>query len=383
MTSLNLTFQGAQVLDPDAGLTSRDLSIAGGVICDDPQARHVDLPGYIVLPGMVDLHGDGFERHVAPRRGAMTQMAEGIIAAEAEFAANGLTTAYLAQFWSWEGGLRGEDFAAQVMTAIEQARPLVATDLRKQLRFETHQLDDYEALQDRLGEWDVDYVVFNDHLPHKRLSEGRKPPRMTGQALKARRNPDDHLALMQRLHGYSDRVPAALDALCPMLAARGIKMGSHDDASAETRGAWHNRGAHIAEFPETLIAAESAKAAGDAVIMGAPNVVRGGSHNGNVSAIELVAMGLVDALASDYHYPSLRRAALFLANSGVTSFEAAWDLVSRGPARVMGLTDRGTLTTGLRADVVILDAQTQRIGATIAGGVVSYMNGAVARRFFG
>ena len=116
--------------------------------------------------------------------------------------------------------------------------------------------------------------------------------------------------------------------------------------------------------------------------MGAPNIVRGGSHNGNASAIDLVAMGLCDALASDYHYPSLRRAALFLADAQVCDFAAAWGLVSDGPAKVLGLEDRGQLQAGQRADLVILD-DTRRIAATISGGQVSFMQGAVSERFFG
>ncbi len=115
-------------------------------------------------------------------------------------------------------------------------------------------------------------------------------------------------------------------------------------------------------------------------MLGAPNLVRGGSHKGNVSALELVSMGLCDALASDYHYPSPRRAALMLARSGVLDFATAWALVSSGPAAVLGLADRGTLAPGLRADVVILDAE-DRVAATLSGGRVSYMSGDVAERF--
>ena len=106
----------------------------------------------------------------------------------------------------------------------------------------------------------------------------------------------------------------------------GITLGSHDDNSAEGRAAWRARGARISEFPETLEAAEAARAGGDFIILGSPNVVRGGSHKGNASAIELIAMGLCDALASDYHYPSPRRAALMLAKSGLLPLEQAWAL---------------------------------------------------------
>ncbi|UWQ92725.1 alpha-D-ribose 1-methylphosphonate 5-triphosphate diphosphatase [Rhodobacteraceae bacterium M382] len=381
MTGLALDLIGAQVMRPQEGLHRGTVSIADGVIVDAPVGRSVDLTGYLVMPGIIDLHGDGFERHVAPRRGAMKVMEEGLIAAESELAANGITTAVLAQFHSWEGGVRGPEFAEQVMTAMAKVRPQVVTDLIPQLRFETHMLDSYAGLPDLLAKWQVTYIVFNDHLPHDRLAAGKKPPRLTGQALKARRNPEVHFELLKSLHAQSGQVPSALDTLCATLARDGVTMGSHDDQRAEDRARWRKRGVRISEFPETLEAAEAARGAGDHVIMGAPNVVRGGSHNGNASAIDLIAMGLCDGLASDYHYPSPRRAAIMLAQSGVLDLSAAWALVSEGPARVLGLEDRGKLAAGLRADLVVLDPNNHRVVATMAEGRFSYLSGDIVGRF--
>ncbi len=381
MTPLELTLTGARVLLPDAGLCDAPLNIGDGVVQSAEQGRQVDLSGYLVLPGIVDLHGDGFERHLAPRRGAMKQMDEGVISAEAEFAANGITTAVMAQFFSWEGGLRAPEYAGQVFAAMKAVKSRVVTDLIPQLRFETHMLDDYGGLAERVSEWDVPYVVFNDHLPHDRLAAGRKPPRLTGQALKAGRNPDAHWQMLKDMHARSEDVPAAVSALAAELSARGVRLGSHDDHTAEDRMTWKARGVAICEFPETADAAEAARAAGDPVILGSPNVVRGGSHKGNASAVDLIAMGLCDALASDYHYPSPRRAAVMLAKSGVLDFAGAWALVSGGPARVLGLADRGRLEPGLRADLVILEADSHRVAATLSGGVVSYMSGDIAARF--
>ena len=378
MLSLDLT--GAQVLG-QGGLDRRALSIAEGMIVDAPQKRAVALGGYMILPGIVDVHGDGFERHLAPRRGAMKTLSEGLVAAEAELTANGITTAVLAQFVSWEGGLRGPEFAKQVFEAMRATAPGLVTDLRGQLRFETHMLDLHEQIPGLLADWGLSYIVFNDHLPHARLAEGRVPKRMVAQALKAGRNPDAHLKLMQELHGQSADVPAALDALCATLAAQGVQMGSHDDTTAEGRAAWRARGVMVAEFPETLAAAEAAAAAGDLVVLGSPNVVRGGSHNGNVSAVDLIMMGVGAALASDYHYPSPRRAAFMLADSGVLPLADAWRLVSAGPAAVLGLADRGDLLPDMRADLVVLDAKTRRVAMTMAGGRVSYMSGDIALRF--
>ncbi|MEX0309519.1 MAG: alpha-D-ribose 1-methylphosphonate 5-triphosphate diphosphatase [Tateyamaria sp.] len=376
---LEIDLIGGDVLSPNGIATTR-LSMAEGRIVDNATGRAVDLNGYRILPGIIDVHGDGFERHMAPRRGAMKQMNEGIVAAEAEIAANGITTAVMAQFVSWEGGLRGLDFADQVFKALIATRGTVVTDLRPQLRFETHMLDLYDDLPRRIADWQVEYVVFNDHLPHDRLAEGRKPPRLTGQALKAGRNPDVHFQMLLDMHARRADVPDALDVLCAGLVGAQVKLGSHDDATPAQRARWHARGAHVAEFPETQAAAETAHGDGDLVVLGAPNVVRGGSHKGNVSALDLIAMGLCDAIASDYHYPSPRRAALMLARSGLMGLEDAWALVSSGPAAVLRLTDRGTLEPGKRADIVILDRH-DRVAATLSGGQVSYMSGDIAQRF--
>jgi len=377
-----LTLAGAEFLWPD-GPGPGPLSLRDGRISADPTPRRVDFSGFLVLPGMVDAHGDGFEHHLAPRRGAMAEPALGLPFAEAELAASGITTALLAQFVSWEGGMRGPDFAARMLAALDHARETLATDLRVQLRLETMFLDGYPALEEMVTRHGIGYVVFNDHVPHAALAAGKRPPRLTGQALKAGRSPEAHLAMLHRLHGNAAEVPAALDALAARLTAQGVRLGHHDDSTPHDRRAAHARGARIAEFPETTAAAEAAIEMGDAVVMGAPNLVRGGSHKGNAGAREMVAAGLVTALASDYHPPSLARAAFVLVDSGICDLAAAWSLVSHGPARMLGLADRGELRPGLRADLTVIDPATRRVQATISGGRVSYLSGEAAARFLG
>lgn len=376
--AFHFTITGASVLRP-GGLEGGPLTIDGAAISGGPEGPRVDLSGFTVLPGIIDAHGDGFERHVARRRGAMMDPAAGIEDCAAELAANGITTAMLAQFYSWEGGLRSPDMAAQVLAAIDTANVHVPVDLKAQLRLETHMVDDYPAIEALIAKHAVPYVVFNDHLPHDALAKGKKPPRLTGTALKSGRSPEAHLALMQRLHESRDAVPEAVAALAARLSAAGVLTGSHDDATPEDWAFWHGLGTRISEFPLTRAAAQAARDSGAHIVLGAPNVTRGGSHNGNVSAAQLAEDGLCDALASDYHYPAPRRAALRLAER--IGLERAWALVSERPARMLGLTDRGRLEPGLRADLVVMHPQTCRIAATISGGRIAYMAGAVAERF--
>lgn len=371
-----LRFTGAEVLLPD-GFAREALSLADGRIAGGG-GREIDLTGWRILPGIVDLHGDGFERHMAPRRGAVDTPAAGLAGLDAECGAAGITTAMLAQFWSWEGGMRGPDFAATLAEALQDADTL--TDMHLQLRVETHMIDTFPAMQALVARAGIGYVVWNDHLPHRQLAAGKRPPGLTGQALKAGRAPEAHERILHALHANGPLVPEALAGAARELAARGIRMGSHDDQTGADRAKFRVLGADICEFPETLEAAEAAKQAGDPVIMGAPNVVRGGSHSGKVAAERLIGAGLVDALVSDYHYPTLARAAHRLSTR--YGWARAWDLVSGGPARIIGWKDRGRIAEGLRADLVILDAS-GRVEGTIVAGRVSHLSGALAARMLG
>lgn len=372
-----LTFTNAHVLTPD-GLAARPLSVAQGEIVADRAGQEIDLSDYLILPGIVDPHGDGFEHHMAPRRGAATDMGQGLQAVEAELAANGITTAMLAQFWSWEGGMRSPDFAQALVSALRD-HP-ARTDLRVQLRLEISLFEDFAAVLDFVAVERIGYVVLNDHLPHRQLATGKRAPRLEGQALKSGRSPDAHLRLLQGLHAGMDEAEARLPAFCAALQGQGVILGSHDDATKEARDHFRNLGATVAEFPTTQDAVGAARDAGDAIVMGAPNVVRGGSHDKRLAARAVLETGACTALASDYHYPAPLAAARRLVAEG-WPIEKAWPLVSDGPARMLGLGDRGSLTSGKRADLVVLNRDLRQVQMTMAGGAVTYLAGPIMARF--
>ncbi|WP_338420744.1 alpha-D-ribose 1-methylphosphonate 5-triphosphate diphosphatase [Pontivivens ytuae] len=363
MPALRLT--GARVLLP-GGLEETALTLAEGRIADGP-GREVDLGGHLILPGVIDVHGDGFERHVAPRRGLVPDPGDGLPMLEAELAACGITTAWLAQFWSWQGGLRSPDFARAMAAALAGRRG--ALDLRLQLRVETHMIADFNAIARFVRQAGIGYVGFSDHLPHRALAAGKRPERLTSAALRAKRSPEAHLALMQELAANATEVPTALARLIAEMP--GVKLASHDDDAA-TRARYAALGVEIAEFPVELPDAGPA-------VMGAPNVLRGGSHDRGPSAAEAVAEGRVTALASDYHYPAMVPAALKLAEAGLPLADA-WHLISGGPAEMLGLANRGRIAPGLRADLVVLEAATGRVAATFAGGRPVYLGPEVAAR---
>ncbi|MBC6436806.1 MAG: alpha-D-ribose 1-methylphosphonate 5-triphosphate diphosphatase [Rhodobacteraceae bacterium] len=372
-----LTLQGADVLWPQ-GLFPGDVHLAEGMITDMP-GRMIDLSGFLILPGIIDLHGDGFERHLAPRRGAMTDTATGLRALEAELAANGITTAWLAQFWSWEGGMRSPEFARHIVSALDAFDNML--DLRMQLRLEVGCFEGFPKAETLVAEGNIGYVVFNDHLPHAHLSRGKTPPRLEGQALKSGRSPRAHWDVMRRLHDAWPEAAAAVAEMAARLQARNVVLGSHDDADTAARAHWREAGVRVAEFPMDSAAIQAAAKAGDTVVMGAPNILRGGSHGKGIAAAPEVAAGRVTALASDYHYPAPLQAALGIAGVDRTMLVQAWYLVSGGPAKVMGLNgDRGGIAPGMRADLVILEAATNRVAGTLAGGCFTYLTDPLASR---
>ena len=152
-------------------------------------------------------------------------------------------------------------------------------------------------------------------------------------------------------------------------------MLSHDDRTPEERASFRALGARIAEFPVTKDTLDASAAAGDFIVLGAPNVVRGGSHTGAIGAEAAIREGKCTILASDYYHPAPLQAVLSLAERGVVPVEQGWRLISSTPAEAAGLSDRGRIEAGLRADLVVLCARQQRPVATICGGRAVYRSG--------
>jgi len=376
-----LRFTGATILR-DGEMQQRSLSIADGRITKGPLPE-VDLTGYLILPGIIDLHGDAFERHIAPRPSAPFALELGLASTDREAAANGVTTAWLAQSWSWEGGHRGPDQAERLMAALDVYRARALTDLRLQIRCETHLVDSGPRLLAAVERHGIDYVVFNNHLGEAVDFARERPEMLQHWARQAGRSPDQHMALVEGALARGAEVPRHLCRLAEAFDRLGVVYGSHDDPDGETREGYSMIGARIAEFPTARRAAAAAKAMNDPVLMGAPNVVRGGSQSGNVAAMDLIREGLCDALVSDYYYPSLAHAAWRLVDLGVMSLPQAWAMISTTPADILRLPDRGRLDFGRRADLTVVNAATRAVEMTVSGGRLSYLSGEAAHRFAG
>ncbi len=374
-----LRLTGATVLR-DGKMQQRSVAIADGRITKGPMPA-VDLTGYYVMPGIIDLHGDAFERHIAPRPSAPFPIETGLRATDRDAAANGVTTAWMAQSWSWEGGHRGPDFAEIFLQAVEDYRPHMGTDLRVQIRCETHTVATRDRLLRAVERYGIDYVIFNNHLDQAMHMANANPEELAHWAKKNGRTAEELLAVVDEAFEQSKDVPRYLCNLAQAFDELGVLYGSHDDPDGDTRETYSLIGAKICEFPTARAPAALAKAVNNPVLMGAPNVVRGGSQSGNIAALELIEQQMCDALVSDYYYPALAQSAFQISDEGVMPLAEAWNLISRNPADILRLPDRGVLDYGKRADLTIINVETRAIEATICAGRVTHMSGEAAHRF--
>src|SRR5215467_11802592 len=352
-----------------------DDGMINAVGAESSASARIDARGLMVLPGVVDIHGDAFERQLMPRPGVHFAMDIALFDTDRQVIANGITTVFHGVTWSWEPGLRGAANARAILAAMEELRPRLGADTRFHLRHETFNLDAEAETTDWIGSRRIGVLAFNNHMP---AMKGNAPVRPAKIAEMAQRSGISHQAfqeLVLRIARRADEVPGSIARLSAAANANGIPLLSHDDISPEQRRWYRSMGCRLAEFPTTVETAQEAASAGDHVVLGAPNVVRGGSHIGWIDAKDMIARGLCSILASDYYYPAPLIAAFHLAANGVTTIEKAWALVSEIPAAAVGLTDRGAIAARRRADLILVEQAGGRphVVATIVAGRLVYL----------
>ena len=357
--------------------------MAGGVItaadCDPERGSlRIDARGLLVLPGIVDLHGDAFERQMMPRPGVDFPVDIALLDSDRQAISNGITTVFHGTTWSWEPGLRSADNARRLLQAIESMKPQLSADTRFHLRQETYNVDAEAEIVAWIRDGRIDLLAFNDHMNAIAASLNR-PQKRAIMVQRCGIADEDFDRLVERVMSRADRVPGSIARLAEAARTAAVRMLSHDDESPEMRQAFRSQGVTIAEFPVNEETARDAADAGDFIVFGAPNVVRGGSHTGWTRAADMIAKGLCSVLASDYYYPAPLLAAFRLAADRVVPLPEAWDLISAAPARAAGLTDRGVLAAGRRADIILVDDAIPlrpRVVAAIAAGRLVHMTDA-------
>jgi alpha-D-ribose 1-methylphosphonate 5-triphosphate diphosphatase len=329
---------------------------AGRIAAIEPGAIAAghDLEGDFLLPGIIDLHTDNLERQVMPRSTARWPSRSALLAHDAQCAAAGITTVFDAlalgdigfekdRAHVFENGLR--DLQAFTRAGILKAEHFL------HLRCELPAPEMPALLRAAIDDELVRLISIMDHSPgvgqfadveryrQRRAIEGHSDAEI-----------DEVFAALQdnrRTHAEANR-----DLVVELARRRQLPLASHDDRLADEVLRNHADGITISEFPVSMEAASTASAHGIRAIAGAPNIVRGGSHSGNVGALDLVREKLVCALASDYVPSSMVEAAFICAGRGVLSLPEAVALISAGPADLVGLDDRGRIAPGLRADLL-------------------------------
>lgn len=346
------------VLDDQVLLGS--VVINGGVITDigPTSARGLNLDGDYLIPGLVELHTDHLETHYAPRPKVRWHPVAAVQAHDAQIAASGITTVFDAiRVGVDEHADMGAEelriLADAITAGVEAAR--LRADHLIHLRCEVSAPDCLESFEAIMDHKLVRLASLMDHAPGQRQFASFDAYKIYYQGklkmsdaqlaeFTTRRNAESQT--------YSGRHREALAALSH---ERGIVLASHDDATIGHVEEAVALGIRIAEFPTTIEAAQASRDAGLAILMGGPNVVRGGSHSGNVSARDLAAAGLLDILSSDYIPFSMLQSAFCLVDEVARiDLPEAISFVTKKPAEAAGLFDRGEIAVGKRADLVHL-----------------------------
>ena len=345
--------------------TGRIKSIDEG-LSSSPAA--LDLEGDWLIPGLIEIHTDNFEKHLVPRPGVLWNGESAFRIHDAQLACAGITTAFDGVVIGdiEANTLRGR-FLEISLSAIQALAdsPLTRSEHWLHLRCElaNHDVwDHYQALADHPM---VKLISLMDHTPGQRqwrdLGKYREYTERQGKL-----SDEAFEALMaERISAQAEHADRQRVRLVADVRARGLPLASHDDTSAEHVCQAHAEGIAISEFPTTIEAAQTAHQLGLKNVMGAPNVVNGGSHSGNVSAMTLAKMGLLDALSSDYVPASLLDAAFMLHDETACPLPQAIRTVTAAPAAMVGFEDRGSIALGLRADLVWVHRPSRLQGACV------------------
>ncbi len=355
-----------QLILRNARVVLADEVVTGSVAVNDGTIRTIgsngsalstgdDMEGDFLLPGFIELHTDNFERHLMPRPQVTWPALPALMAHDAECAAAGITTVYdaLGVGDCDTAAMRGQSMQP-ILAAIRQALTtnLLRADHLLHVRCELpapNALSLFESFQrDPL----VRLISLMDHTPGQRQWADIEQARVYYTGKKGWSDDRFDRSVAESVELQARYAIPHRRFFTDYARQHGIALASHDDTLSAHVDQAHREGVTICEFPTRVEAARAAHAHGMTTVMGAPNVMRGGSHSGNVAAVELAKLGLLDTLSSDYIPGSLMGAAFQLTRDANFSIPEAVATISRKPARALGLTDRGEIGTGLRADLV-------------------------------
>ncbi len=361
MTDDRLLLANARLVLADEVIEGGWIVTANGVISEfgrgRPPARAEDMAGDLVIPGLVELHTDHIEAHYMPRPKVHWDPVSAVVSYDGQLAVCGITTVLDSlRVWREEGAdeVGGEATLLADAIAAARAADMLRADHFLHLRCEVPMPDVVDEARALIGRDDVRLMSLMDHTPGQRQFRDETKLRDYYRGKSGGLTDADLDVMFEKRHQHAARYGAEnYRALVELARRHGTPLASHDDTTAEHVALSIGDGVAIAEFPTTIEAAHALHAGGVRVLMGAPNLVRGGSHSGNVATAEAAQAGVLDVLSSDYVPASLLMAALILPQA-VPAIElpAALRTVTKTPAEAVGLCDRGEIAAGKRADLV-------------------------------
>lgn len=363
---------------PDRVIPCGTLTIADGQI-----VQITETPGpatHTVFPGFIDMHGDMIEHEVEPRARVDFPMAVALGALDARLASAGVTTAYASVSFSRgarDGERRSYEHTSRVIRDLFAAKHTARIDHRIHARFDITFDNAVGVLRDLLDDGCVDLVSLMDHTPGQgqyRNIEIHIKNRAAQQGITEAEARDAIMAKIAEKKRPQDELLHNMQTVAQMCRDHGVALASHDDDTVEKAHLMADLGAVISEFPVTLEAAQVAIDRGLMTAMGAPNAMRGQSYSGNLSARDAHGRGLLSILAADYHPAAILPAIRALAETDPDGLAGAVRLASANPAKALGLTDRGEIAQGKRADLAVVCPQ-GRVTLTLSAGDVVYADG--------
>ena len=367
MPMKTLAIAGVRALTPsgwadDAVVLVEDDRFGGVVGTVPPGAEEIRADGLLALPGIVDVHGDAFERSLQPRTGVGLPMAGVVAEMERQLTSAGITTFFWSITDSYEPGLRSRETLRALLASVPWQDVDRPVDHRLHVRHEWLATDGHDELLSLVSSGLVDLFSVNDHSPGG--SDDRHLARIAeGFRGRAGLTVDEAMALLASLEDRRALGDEQIAELVHVARLAGVPLASHDDADDDALARSIDWEVAIVEFPGSLPLAAAARAGGAAVLMGAPNAVRGTSHVGFPTVAEAATAGVVDVVCSDYHLPSLFLAPFRLAADGVVPLADAWAMVSERPAASVGLDDRGRIAEGACADLLLVHPDRQGLDA--------------------